>query len=330
MLKFILKILVVSILSFLIINSVNAQETGFLKFDFNTDSIVVVIDRDIETKRTVLSGDSLELPAGTHIIEAYPPLDSRIITRRFIYRDSTRTINYNFNVNLSKKVIQGNLGSEQYFNSNLMLMVDHDSEIYHLGELVGIGFTKLNSPFKQIELEIVNPDFGSKTIDFSIKQGVSVYEHYRRPGELMASTLALVPGASQIYKRQHLKGLGFSVATTSLLVFGISKSLEYSEEKDNFYSLRKQYNDAIDEEEAFILGNLTERQQDVVTKLDNQRRFLLGGTLLIYAYNIFDAFTSSPEGGYYKKRTLEFYLSQEEGAYGYTNQATLQVNFGTK
>ncbi len=310
--------------------SATAQETGFLKFDFNTDSIIVVIDRDIETKRTVFSGDSLELPVGTHIIEAYPPLDSRTITRRFIYRDSTRTINYNFNINPSKKTIQGNLASERYFNANFMLMVDHDSEIYHLGELVGTGFAKLNSPFKRIELEIVNPDFGSKTSDFSIKPGISVYEHYRRPNELLAKTISVFPGASQIYKQQYLKGLGFSIATTSLLASGISKSLEYSEEKENFYSLRKQYNDARDEEQAFILGNLTERQQDLVTKLDNQRRFLLGGALLVYAYNIFDAYTNNPKGGYYKKRSLEFYLSQEVDTFGLINQTTIQVNFGAE
>ena len=329
--KFTIKLLLIELtLSLWLFNSVHAQETGFLKFEFNGDSIIVVLDRDIETKRSVASGDSLELVVGTHLIEAYHPFDFRTINSRFIYEDSTRILKYNFQNNISKAAIKGNLASEQYYNANFMLMVDHDSEIYHLGELMGVGFAKLNSPLKQIELEIVNPDFGSKKIDFSTGQGVSIYEHYRRPGELMAKTISVVPGASQIYKKQYLKGLGLSVASFSLLGIGLKKSNEYSEEKENFYSLRKRYNDARDEEQVFILGNLTERQQDVVTELDNQRKFLLGGAILVYAYNVFDAFTSSPTGGYYKKRRLEFYLSQEGKAYGYINQATIKVNFGAK
>lgn len=326
-----MKQLILFILISTIHNHVTAQETGFLKFEFNVDSIVVVFDRDNVAARMIASGDSVELVTGTHIIEAYSPFDVKSITYRLVYKDSTRIIKYDFEVNnISKASITGNLATERELNANVLLMVDHDSEVYMGNRLLGAEFIKTNIPFKYVELTVRNPDFGSKTLSLNLEPGINVFEHYRRPSELLSKTLSVVPGASQIYKKQVLKGTGLALVNLGLILATVNKTKEYKDAEREFFSLRKQYNDAIDEERAFILGNLTEEKQDEVVKLDNQRRVLLGSTMLVYAYNVFDALTSKPKGGYRNDRPLRFYLSQEVGTYGLTNQATIQLNFGAK
>lgn len=308
-----------------------AQETGFLKFELNIDSVVVVIDRDILTQQTVAAGDSIELVTGTHVLEVYPPFDVKTTTYRLVYKDSTRVLKYMFKTsNLSKDALHGNLASEKYFGTNFMILVDHDSEVYLGRELLGTEFVAFNSPFRNLELTVKNPDFGSKNIKLSLSPGLSIYEHYRRPSEIAAKMLSVFPGVSQLYKKQYMKGIGLTALNLGLLSATIKKTQEYNDEEQVFFSLRDQYNNAVDEEQAFILGNLTENQQDVVTKLDNQRRILLGSTLLVYAFNVFDAFRSNPKGGYRKPKKLEFYLSQEYGVAGVTNNANLKLNFNTK
>ena len=308
-----------------------AQETGFLKFELNIDSVVVVIDRDILTQQTVAAGDSIELVTGTHVLEVYPPFDVKTTTYRLVYKDSTRVISYTFKTNdLSKDALNGNLASQKYFGTNFMLVVDHDSEVYLGRELLGTEFITFDSPFQNLELTVTNPDFGSKNVKFPLSPGLSIYQHYRRPSEAVTKMLTVFPGLSQIYKRQYLKGIGLTALNVGLLSATIKKTQEYRDEEQVFFSLRDQYNNAVDEEQAFVLGNLTENQQDVVTKLDNQRRILLGSTLIVYAFNIFDAFRSDPKGGYRKPKKLEFYLSQEYGVAGVINNANLKVNLSTK
>tara|TARA_R110000868_G_scaffold378658_7_gene644218 strand:+ start:13985 stop:14989 length:1005 start_codon:yes stop_codon:yes gene_type:complete len=313
------------------ISSINAQEIGYIKFEFNIDSAVVVLDSDLLGRQTIGSGDSLRLITGTHLIQVYPPLDEKQESFKFVYPDSTVVMKFNFsNTNISTNAVDGNFASQDYFDSNFMLVTDRDSEIYLRGELIGTGFVKLNSLFRAIELTVKNPDFGSKSIDFSIGDGVAVYEYYRRPSESLAKSLSVLPGISQFYKKQVLKGLGLSAATISLVALGISKTTEYSAEEKNFISLRNRYNDATDEQEAFLLGNLTEEQHDIITKLDTQRKLLFGSALLMYAFNIYDGYTSTPKGGYKNAKPLNFYLSIEDGTFGSVNTATLRVNFSRK
>ena len=176
---------------------------------------------------------------------------------------------------------------------------------------------KLTQHFNLLRIE--NPYRGTKEIELTNEPYLQVLELYKKPTKQIAQTLSLIPGFSQVYKKQYLKGSVFLVS--NMLAFNLySKAVdEYSTEKDRFNLLVGEYNTTQNEVEAFELGNQLEALQSEIKDLDARKNLFLGTTIGLYALNIFDAFRSKPKGGY---RTNNFNIEFEVDS-----DATVRFNF---
>ncbi|MDR9415591.1 MAG: DUF5683 domain-containing protein [Gracilimonas sp.] len=288
---------------------------GSLKFEFNTDSAYVVLGNELFSAVKIASGDSLKLRTGVRLISLQTHFDKSETLFIKVHKDSTTTYSYTFKKNnYSPATLTNNIAARKYYNTNVMVLSDQDSDIFYNGEYQGTGFAKFNTFGKIGELELRNPEFGHKKRRLNApEQKISFIESHLRPNKSTAIFYSILPGASQLYKKQHLKALIFGASAVTMFTFAGVKSSNYHKELDVFYEFQEQYNNATTEQEALRLGNLTESQQNKVQRLDNQRRGLLIAGILIYGYNIYDAFTSKPTGGYMNKdKDLRFYLSTKE------------------
>lgn len=318
-------------LIFLFPFSLSAQENfGYLKFNLNVDSAYVVTNNDFFVTQKIANGDSILLETGTNLINVSVPFDEPINTYKAIFNNATVILSHNFESGeISPETMNDNVAARYYHDANIMVLTDDDSKVFFDGKSAGTGFAKTDSDKRKISVLIRNPDFGSQKFNVQVQQGgINFVEAYRRPKKSNARIFSVIPGASQVYKRQYIKGIGFSTSTAVLFFFAGRKFQQYSEELDLFKRYKYRYNQALDEAEALEWGYRTEKQQDIVTKIDNQRKFFLISGLMVYGLNIYDAFSSTPTGGYYnKKHGLKFYLSRDKIGESYSTVGTIQYNF---
>lgn len=319
------------LISFLYSGHIFAQDpTGFVKFQFNTDSAYVVQGTSYFDLYKVASEDSLQLNVGTQILKLFTPADKSGSIYVRIFKDSTITLTHTFNTGkITPESIDNNVAARYYYDANVMVVSDEDSEIYFNGEYQGTGFAKFNTLGNLGELEIKNPDFGQTKRRLNVPdQSLNFIRNDLRPIKSVSRFYSIFPGGSQLYKKQHLKAALFSASTVALFTYAGIKSSEYNKELDVFNEYQEKYDNAATEQDALRLGDLTESHQNKVQRLDNQRKYLLLTGLLIYGYNIYDAFISTPAGGYAKNdKNLEFYLSQEQVSGITKTSGTLRYNF---
>ena len=209
----------------------------------------------------------------------------------------------------------------------MFIVTDEESDVYVNDHYLGSGFTYFDSNQKKNNIRIEHPVLGNKTYLLSAESLPKVYELYQRPDKFTHTALSVLPGASQIYKKQFLKGgllLAGSIATGYL---SFSSHAKYEDELALFRRMEEDYYNARDEQTALILGNEVEYQYKVMKDANDQYKLILGTAITIYALNMLDAFISKPKSGYRDKKPLEFYLSKESGFVGDASTATLKVNF---
>ena len=297
-----------------------AQESSLITFFFNADSAYVVVDYLYDDAIKIGNGDQLPILRGQHVIELSTYYDNAPEKRIFIGGDGL-ILNYSFNesVLLNSKSLHENFAAKQELGIDALIFTDDNSDIYLNDEFLGKERVsiKLTQHFNLLRIE--NPYRGTKEIELTNEPYLQVLELYKKPTKQIAQTLSLIPGFSQVYKKQYLKGSVFLVS--NMLAFNLySKAVdEYSTEKDRFNLLVGEYNTTQNEVEAFELGNQLEALQSEIKDLDARKNLFLGTTIGLYALNIFDAFRSKPKGGY---RTNNFNIEFEVDS-----DATVRFNF---
>lgn len=326
-----LSILVSLVFIFTFSDNIIAQtRTGHIKFKINTDSAYVVIGNDYFTAQKVASGDTIKLNRGVRLLKLFTPYAKSGSLYTMVYADSVVTLNHIFKKgNLTPEDLSDNIAARYHYDANVMVLTDDDSDIYYKGSYLGTGFAAFNAPEEIGQIEVKNPDFGTSKRTIAVKERqINYVEEYNRPLKSFSKVYSFLPGASQLYKRQYEKSAALGLSNVALITFAALKNAAYKDELDLFNKYNEDYQNASTEQDALRLGDIAEEQQDVVSKLDNQRRFLFLSALVLYAYNIYDGFTSKPAGGYLRKdKDLEFYLSQEQISGTLNPTGTLRYNF---
>ncbi len=305
------------------------DKSGFIKFEFNTDSAYVIVGNDLFDAFKLASGDTLELKQGIRLLSFQTPFDKSETAFVQVFTDSTITYSHRFSDrNFGPATLTNNVAARHYYDANVIVLTDHDSDIYYNGEYQGTGFAKFNTDREIGDLEIENPDFGDSKKRLNIPEPrLTFVSNKLRPDKSQSRIYSIFPGLSQFYKKQHLKSLLFVASTAALFTYAGLKSSDYKRELNVFHEYQEKYNNATSEQMALRLGDLAESQKSEVQRIDNQRQGLLLAGFLIYGYNIYDAFTSKPAGGYMKSRDLQFYLSQKEITGSIETVGTLRYNF---
>ena len=309
-------------------NSSNAQETGFFKFEFEADSAYLVFDYKGDEAVRIAPGDSIELLQGSHVIEISHPFKGNRKVFQFIYADSTRAIKIPLQKNgITFQGLHNNFAAYKAFESNAFLMTDSETEIYFRGSYLGTGSVLTSLPTGKHEFTLKHPEFGSKKANFTLGRTLRLKNMQILPSQNVSNIYSVLPGGSQFYKRQYVKGTVFTLGTVLLASQYISKRKTYNDELDYFNDLVERYNVATDEELALQLGNLAEAQQKVVEKTENQYLMLGASTILFYALNIADAWLTKPKGGWMEDIPVQVYLSQHVDIPDEYTTATVRVNF---
>ena len=287
---------------------------GYLKVEvIQIDSFYVVINNDFSKVHHFASGDSLALEAGIYLITLVKAYHRDVNYTVSIREGETRRMRAHmfalYNLPASKK--QSSY-PRIHWGAGTVVVSDHDSDIYVDGEYSGTGFAVVHHS-ERFTVESRNPagDVRSRTFR-STQASFEVFELYHRPDRSRAMQWAVVPGAPQIYKKQHLKGgliaSGFSIVSG----FAIFNELRFRSYNRDYEDVQALYRRARDPDSALQLGNEAEDLFEQAGKYSTRRNYFLLGATIIYAYGIVDGILSPPGGFRNPNLTIDPYLDFEE------------------
>ncbi|MBO6794342.1 MAG: hypothetical protein JJ895_10565 [Balneolaceae bacterium] len=281
----------------------------------------MVLDLDFANAKMIANQAVIEVNPGNHLVQLATQFD--YFPARDLFIANGKTVTFYSQFSTSNKVpadkLHENPTIKPLLNKDALIVSDSNTKIYQNDTFLGTGAAIVDLQPLRNTIRFVNPNFGSKEIEVSKSTLFSVFEHYRKPQKTTAQILSTIPGLSQAYKRQYLKGAAFLVSNILAINLYFDATDYYSLEKDRFKVLVEQYNATSNEQTALELGNQIEALQSEIKDLDSRKNLLLGTSIGLYALNIFDAFWSKPKGGY---RTNNFNIEFEvEG------DATVRFNF---
>lgn len=335
----------VLILSFIILSpcfAIYAQENneiqndsltfGDVTFQLNVDSAYAIINNKFREPVIVKSGDTLNIKTGETSIKLsviHDELYEEIIT---IAEDSIYSIKHDFQfLELNKKTLNNNIAARHYFDANLLVITDSDSDIFLDDELIGKEYVFTNAPIGRRLLRIESSDsFQAVYTKNSSVQNVSNYsfrivEIYINPTKARARRLAFIPGFSQAYKYQATKSMIMMIGNITAFTTLSALEIKYRLEKNDYDDLLKRYNNSVSVFETTALGDLLVKQEKRLDNFALYRNISLIGLIGVYTYNVLDGFLSKPKMGYRKSKPYSFYL----GTDGLSNvNLNLKLNLG--
>jgi hypothetical protein len=196
-----------------------------------------------------------------------------------------------------------------HWQAAFLVKTDPDAKLYVDGTYIGKGIGRVDTlkpftvkselPSGRIIYQTISPQ--NKLYTFHVR------ELYHRPEKKKSKFLSLIPGGSQIYHGEKWKGfalLGTALAGTAL---AIKHQLDYSSKYDEFLLTRRQYEQALNPQRVFELGNTADQQLKDANNFANFRDGFIYGTLGIYLYSLVDGMLK-PDIGYRKKIEIDPYI----------------------
>lgn len=295
-------------------------KSSYLKVDTNVDSVYVniLVNGIKNSRQTIKMGNKdsiLVRPGFKNIILSHEK--STEFTLGAVFRDSSTTIiKHSFALmDPTIKSLSDNIATAPHYNANLIIISDEDSEIIVNGEYQGNGAVKMNMRTGPVDVSINNKfniesRFSTEVLNISTEKAI-VFEAYTKPERNTSIIYSVIPGASQVYKKQKIKGRFLTGGFILAGVFSLQTNNKYNSELRTFNSLLNEYNNSTNEQETRDLGELVDQQQKVTKKADSKRLAWFTITGAIYAFNLYDALFTKPKGGYRTKTDIDFYLSNE-------------------
>lgn len=286
------------------------EKVGYVFFQTDVDSFYVAVDEDFDHAPYISSQDSLTLSPGRHTI--------RIIKK--YYMDNF------FNVNV-KPNLRGAIVFEMrpfdkpedqkkrssyprlHWGALAVVKTDPEADLYMDGTFVGKGVGMIDSTGTfDIQSRFPSGKVLSKTIDTQ-KQltPFHVYELFHRPDRKTSLLLSLLPGATQIYQREKIKGYGLLASTLIGSGLAVKFHIDFANTYRTFKRTRTRYTSSSEPSQALELGDLAERQLRQANKVADKRNILLYATTAVYLYNIIDAWIK-PNVGYRKTVRIDPYI----------------------
>ncbi|MFA5669484.1 MAG: hypothetical protein WC967_09570 [Balneolaceae bacterium] len=311
--------------------SVDYKES-YLKVLSNVDSLFVSTSVYSNQVQKIASGDSILVKPSTRAIYLSHRKSIQKEFKTQFSDSSTTTISHDFKLNSPTAVsLSDNIATKPAYNANLIVVSDHDSDIIVNEVYRGTGAIKINQETGPVDVTIVNKNTGkhfftSQVLNTDFEKAV-VVNTYTKPNVFTTRFFTLFPGASQMYKRQKLKGYALSSAFLLSGAFAIVKHNVYKSELSEFNSLQERYEHTTNPSYAIEIGDKVEKQHKIVTNRDNERRALFTLAGLIYAFNLYDGLFTKPKGGFQKNTDIDFYLNNEQLTDRTISTLTLRYDF---
>lgn len=277
-----------------------AAKYGWLQFKSNVDSLFVVMDNNFSTSIPVANRDSIRFKAGVYNFTFVNPKywdekmqiqvpDSGRLHFLVIFHHKIRK---DFNRSSYKRITEG-------LTYNLALSTDPNSTIIIDDSTYGKRFVKTDVGPYYHNIIIKHPTAMDQKkriyIEPSEQLNLSIYD---RPARATAYTFGLVPGLSQLYKNQKLKGAIFITATTGALALSIGMAAKFKSDKKDYNYLHGVYEGDVDEQSAYLDGLAAEHKYKSMKTASRIRDLALTSLVGIYVANVIDALVSVPQSGY--------------------------------
>jgi hypothetical protein len=286
----------------------DSGNVGFARFVFPlpVDSFYVIVNGDYEHFQKMRSTTSLSLPEGIVALT--------VVTEK--YEDSQFNIEIAGGATIDVPVsfvIPDKAGSALFNSSytwitrrvNVEIRTDDDSKIWINDRLAAKGTRQLDIPDGPCKIETRHPS-GART-----KKNISVtsrefkaVEMYNKPLRSHALIYSLVPGASQLYKKQTVKGIVSAGLLTAAAALSIQYYLAFRDDNSEYAFYRSRY-ERENTNLAVSYGDLVQKYFDSAESNAKKRDTFLMITLGVYAVNLLDGLISRPEAGYRSNRDLE-------------------------
>lgn len=307
---------------------VDTTSFGSIKFDLNVEEAILILNNDFRDAYPISNGQTVQVKSGLTSVKL-SILNDYLFEKQFqLEKDSLVVISHTFDsLALSKEVLQGNYAARYYLGANALLITDTESNIFLNEKMLGreYSFVDAKTGINNFTATSTNKRGISKLVEFrNSDYTFTVVENYVKPSRKRAAKLAFVPGFSQVYKSQELKGLLFQ---TSFILAALSTStyeLIFRSKKREYDDIYSKYTASINSAEATTLGDQLSDKNDELKQISLIRNISLVAVLSIYSYNIVDGFLSKPKSGYREVKPIEFYINSYNNS---TLMGTLNFNF---
>ncbi len=298
-----------------VLGQTDSTTYGSIKFDLNVDEVLLIHNNKFDEARIIKNGETISVTTGRTSIKL-SILQDYLFEEQFVLKeDSLVIVSHEFDLKpISKEFLQHNYAARYYLNSNILLISDDESALFLDDEQIGFGYTFTNTEIgsQLFRAEIKNQDgslFDAKQSSFrNSDRSFLIVENYVKPDQKKARWLSIVPGASQHYKNQEIKGLLIRTGIALVVASTVTFELAYRKDKSEFDDIRQAYNESNNSNEATALGDDLDRVNSKIESKTKLRNLSLLTGLSIYGYNVLDAFFSKPKLGYREKKPIEFYL----------------------
>ncbi len=281
-----------------------------MRIDSNLDDFYVVVDGNYNNEFHLSSGDSIQLETGIHQISMIAEKINDNVFNVTINPGETTTRFKNFHISRFFKATSSSYPRFKW-NANLIVMSDKNADIFVDDTYVGTGLQGLLLDKGNYSISVKSDSY-EKTITYSnYDKNLNVLNLHTLPTKKKAYAYSLIPGASQFYKQDYLKGVIFSVGFSALLVTSISYNHKLNQANKDSEQLLQNYRTATDV--SLInqyASELEKRMGDSQTYADNTNMAMIatGG---FYLLNILDAVLLQPRRGYYKGWDIDPFIDYE-------------------
>lgn len=304
-----------------------SQKYGSVTFEVEPDTAFLYLNNKFDAPIVLTDGKVLELPEGSYRMHIF---GREISDRRFtleVVEDEPQLLRLQYPTSRD-----GSINNRMYaaykWGANVMVFSDEGTAISILNtghESYGTLQAKLPPGSHRIQFRDERGRVQDRYVEVNAYE-LRTVEQYLKPKRGSSIMRGIVPGASQLYKKQPARAaiaFGAIAATTGL---AIHYNQKLGSGTDEFNSVFRDYQNAFNEHDALQLGNQLDQLHQENKSLKRNRNIFRTTAILFYAANIVDAFRE-PEGGFARSRSFDPFRDFSVGVGEDIVEAKLQIRF---
>ncbi len=318
LLKLLKNILLVTILYLFSFSSISVSQNvssalyeGKLIFNFNVDTAYVQFGLVKPSIKKIANGDTLIVSNGFyHLFLSYPTNEDHYITRN-VLKDSTYTINYNFDLSETTINLKSSNASLKYLlGGDTIILSDEDTKIFVDEEFKAKEYYSFFIESKTVTIQLENEEFDPKELVFKKKlnQKIDVKEFHFYSSRDKFPLYALLPGMSYLKVKNYgvlaLVTTGYAVSSW----YFVKYQREYSSMLKDYNVIRDLYLEETNERRALELAIEMKKQSETFSSINNKRNAALYGILGVVALDVINKVKLYKKLETRDKRNIDFFI----------------------